>query len=142
MRQIFIRPALPFLFMMCLFSAPFTPAQAADDAIQQTIESQLKAFQADDAAKAYSYAAPSIQSMFPSADIFMSMVKQGYQPVYRPQSYLFTERKQMGNRVAQLVEIIGPKGGAWTALYTLEQQADGAWKITSCQLQKAPDASA
>src|SRR6266404_945114 len=61
------------------------PARAADDvaAAQGVIRSQVEAFSRDDAAAAYSYAAPAIQEIFPQADIFMSMVRNSYAPVYR-----------------------------------------------------------
>ena len=49
---------------------------AGDDvaAAQSIIRAQVDAFGRDDAATAYSYAAPAIQSIFPQADIFLSMV--------------------------------------------------------------------
>jgi hypothetical protein len=52
------------------------PAFAADDVTeaQGVIRAQEQALGHDDAAAAYSYAAPAIQEMFPDADIFMSMV--------------------------------------------------------------------
>src|ERR1700704_1610872 len=50
------------------------PVHAADDvaAAQSVIRSQVEAFDGDDAAAAYSYAAPEIQGMFPQADIFLA----------------------------------------------------------------------
>jgi len=58
-------------------------ARAADDvaAAQGVIRSQVEAFSRDDAAAAYSYAAPAIQEIFPQADVFMSMVRNSYAPV-------------------------------------------------------------
>ena len=35
----------------------------------------------------------------------------------------------------QTVRIIDADGNPWDALYTLEQQADGSWKITGCVLK-------
>lgn len=122
--------------------APLVPAIAENlndgdsAAIQSVIESQIQAFRADDGEAAYSYAAPSIKRMFPSPDIFMSMVRQGYQPVYRPRSYAFSPTREVNGVIFQEVAVIGPKGQPWTALYTLERQSDGMWKITGCQLFK------
>jgi len=42
--------------------------------------------------------------------------------------------------VAQRVHIVDENGQGWEALYTLEQQADGSFKITGCTLLKAGDA--
>ena len=50
-------------------------------AAQTTIDSQLKAFSADDGNTAYSYAAPNVKQIFPTLDAFMSMVTNGYAPV-------------------------------------------------------------
>ena len=115
------------------------PALAADEivAAQDVIRSQEQAFSRNDAAAAYSFAAPEIKRIFPDADIFMSMVQSGYAPVYRHKSFEFGEARVEGEWVAQRVHIIDEDGQGWEALYTLEQQADGSFKITGCTLLKA-----
>jgi hypothetical protein len=115
-----------------------TPA-AADDvgAAQDVIRAQEQALSRDDAAAAYSYAAPAIRQIFPQADIFMSMVQQSYAPVYRHRSFEFGEAKSEGGWIAQRVDIVDANGEAWQALYTLERQSDGSLKITGCSLLKA-----
>ena len=116
-------------------------ARADDVATAQgVIRAQEQAFAHDDAATAYSYAAPAIQQIFPAADIFMSMVENSYAPVYRHRSFEFGESKTEGNWIAQHVHIIDANGEAWEALYTLEQQGDGSYKITGCTLLKAGQA--
>jgi len=114
----------------------------ADDvtAAQGVIRAQEQAFARDDATAAYSYAAPAIKEIFPAPDIFMSMVQNGYAPVYRHKSFEFGESKNEGNWIAQRVHIVDANGEAWEALYTLEQQADGSYKITCCSLLKAGQA--
>lgn len=117
------------------------PALADDVATAQgVIRAQEQAFGHDDAAAAYSYAAPAIKQIFPAPDIFMSMVQNGYAPVYRHRSFEFGESKIEGSSIAQRVHIIDANGEAWEALYTLEQQADGSYKITGCSLLKAGQA--
>ena len=66
-------------------------SRADQSAFQEIINDQIAAFNADDGVRAYSHAAPVIKQLFPSPDIFMSMVKQGYQPVYRQKSFSFGE---------------------------------------------------
>jgi Domain of unknown function (DUF4864) len=114
------------------------PARAADDvaAAQGVIRSQVEAFGRDDAAAAYSYAAPAIRNIFPQAEIFMSMVQHGYAPVYRHKSFEFGEARVEDGMIAQRVHIIDANGEAWEALYTLEQQPDGSFKIIGCALLK------
>ena len=110
----------------------------ADDVstAQGVIRAQEQAFVRGDASAAYSYAAPAIKEIFPAPDIFMSMVQNGYAPVYRHKSFEFGESKVEGSSIAQRVHIIDANGEAWEALYTLEQQADGSYKITGCSLLK------
>jgi len=113
-------------------------SEADRSAVQAVIEQQLEAFARDDAAAAYSHAAPGIKQMFPSQDIFMELVRKAYQPVYRQRSHGFGALEPNGTKVNQTVELIDAEGTEWTALYTLEMQPDGSWKITSCVLVKKP----
>ena len=131
-----------FAFAFVVLFALVHPALAGDDvaAAQDVIRSQEQAFGRDDAAAAYSYAAPAIRSLFPQADIFMSMVQNSYAPVYRHRSFEFGEVRTEGSWVAQRVHIVDANGEAWEALYTLEQQSDGSFKITGCSLLKAGEA--
>ncbi|MDH2343301.1 DUF4864 domain-containing protein [Bradyrhizobium sp. SSUT77] len=113
-------------------------ARAGDVAAAQgVIRAQEQAFVRDDAAGAYSHAAPAIREIFPAPDIFMSMVQNGYAPVYRHKSFEFGDSKSEGNSIAQRVHIVDANGEAWEALYTLEQQSDGSYKITGCSLLRA-----
>ena len=114
----------------------FTNADRAS--VQSTITQQLNAFLADDGAAAYSFAAPSIQTMFPTQEVFMELVRRGYQPVYRSRSHTFGELNETTGGVEQIVDIVDAGGEFWTARYTLERQPDGTWKITSCMLLKKP----
>ena len=115
------------------------PARAADDvaAAQGIIRSQVEAFSRDDAATAYSYAAPTIKNLFPQADIFLGMVQRNYAPVYRHKSFEFGEARASDGKIAQAVHIVDADGVPWEALYTLEQQPDGSVKISGCVLLKA-----
>jgi hypothetical protein len=126
------------LLAACLIALA-APASAGDDVAtaQSIIRSQAEAFSHDDAAAAYSYAAPAIRGMFPHADIFMSMVRNSYAPVYRHRSFEFGEARVSDGQIAQQVHIIDADGGAWEALYTLELQPDGSLKIIGCVLLKA-----
>ena len=128
------------LFLLAALLISLTaPARAADDvaAAQGIIRSQVEAFSRDDAAAAYSHAAPAIQEIFPQADIFMSMVRNSYAPVYRHKSFDFGEARVADGTIVQRVHIVDAEGIAWEALYTLELQADGSVKITGCVLLKA-----
>ena len=118
------------------------PARAADDVAtaQGVIRSQVEAFGRDDAATAYSYAAPGIQQMFPQAELFLFMVQNSYAPVYRHKSFEFGEARVEDGKILQRVHIVDAEGMPWEALYTLELQPDGSVKITGCMLLKTGQA--
>ena len=133
------------LLVLALFFGFSGISAAQSDAeratVQNVIEQQLSAFLRDDAAAAYSFASPGIQNMFPTEEIFMDMVRQGYAPVYRPRSHAFGAIRQTPAGLEQIVDIVDAEGQEWTALYTLQQQPDGSWKITGCFLLKKPGES-
>ncbi len=136
------------LAVLLLMAAPATsgagPVNDADRAeFQRIISEQIAAFRADDGPRAFSYAAPSIKRIFSSPDIFMQMVRQGYMPVYRPQSFRFGEAAldPLG-RPAQRVTIVGPNGKTYDALYSMERQPDGSWRINGCTLVEIPGVDA
>jgi hypothetical protein len=116
-----------------------SPALPADDiaAAQSIIRSQVEALGRDDAAAAYSYAAPAIHDMFPQPDIFLGMVQRSYAPVYRHKSFEFGEARVADGQIAQRVHIIDADGVPWEALYTLELEPDGSVKISGCVLLKS-----
>jgi len=118
-----------------------SPSRADDvSAAQSVIRAQEQAFARDDAAAAYSHAAPEIKQLFPQAEIFLQMVQQAYPPVHRHKSFEFGEARAAGGRIAQRVHIVDDNGEVWEAMYTLEQQPDGSLKITGCSLLKAGQA--
>lgn len=115
-------------------------AAADQTEIQSIIRMQVDAFLADNSDAAFSFAAPSIKSMFGNEKRFMSMVRQQYPQVFRPQSFEFGRLEASPTGPVQEVYITGPAGRDWLAVYTLEQQADGSWKISGCYI--VPDRGA
>lgn len=108
--------------------------------MQQIIADQIAAFRADDGTAAYGHASPTIRQIFPTADIFMSMVREGYPQVYRPQKYKFGKMgtSPVDGSPTQHVIIVGPDGNTYEAVYTLQQQPNGSWKINGCTIVKLP----
>src|SRR6516165_6007896 len=135
-----MRPMLRTLVLtIAVLMGAGAAARAADDiaTAQSVIKAQEEAFGRDDAASAYSFAAPGIQSFYRSPEGFMFMVRNGYAPVYRHRSFAFGEAKIVDGKIMQDVQIVDADGVAWDALYTLERQADGSLKISACILKKA-----
>ncbi|MGN6582225.1 MAG: DUF4864 domain-containing protein [Rhizobiaceae bacterium] len=130
------RIAYAFLFILVTVSAPAFAGNADIQAAQTVIDSQIKAFLANDDQTAYSYASPRLQEIFPTVGAFMNMVERAYQPVWRPRSYAFGDAKEPApGSVVQHVMVVGPDGKDYEAVYTLEKQPDGRFLITSVSLK-------
>ena len=135
-------------FAGLLFAVAFAllgaaPARAervsADDAkaVRTVVEAQLSAFAADDAKRAFSYAAPSIREMFGTPDRFMEMVRAGYPVVYRPASVVFLNPERVEGQLLQGVHLTDASGALWLAIYRLERQPDKSWRIAGCDVQRS-----
>jgi hypothetical protein len=135
MLRSFLAAVLMTLFSLGALAEPISSSEKAE--FQRIITAQIGAFRADDGNSAYGFAAPVVRKIFPTPDVFMAMVKQGYPQVYRPQSFNFNDAliDPLG-RPAQKVTIVGPDGKTYIAVYTMEKQPDGTWLISGCTLEQ------
>jgi hypothetical protein len=137
---------LVLLLLAALLIAPVAMAQpslgdADRQAIRSVIQNQMRAFQSDDGDLAFSYASPMIHDLFRTSEHFMDMVKGGYQPVYRPKDVQFRDIVDVQGQLTQRVYVVGPDGKPVMALYMMERQPDGSWRINGCVLTEAGDTS-
>lgn len=133
---------LTFLILLAPVLALAEPADVSDadrEAIRAVVEDQLAAFQADDAVRAFSHASPMIRRAFGTPSNFMRMVVTGYPPVYRPRVVEFQDIVTFRGAPTQRVFLVGPGGQSVIALYVMELQAGGTWKINGCFLVEAED---
>ncbi|MBC7799207.1 MAG: DUF4864 domain-containing protein [Gemmatimonadaceae bacterium] len=107
------------------------------DAIRGVIARQLEAFRRDDGAAAFGLASPGIQGQFGDADRFLDMVRRAYPPVHRPRSVEFTELVVKDGEIVQQVELTGPDGKPALALYSMERDDAGQWRISGCVLVRS-----
>jgi hypothetical protein len=127
--------ALVLLLLVLPAMAQQQELTAADHtAIRTVIERQLEAFRHNDATVAFAFASPAIQAKFGTPEQFMSMVQTAYPSVYRPRHVAFKELRLVDGVPTQEVLLIGPDGVPMLALYMLQKQPDGAWKIDGCYL--------
>jgi hypothetical protein len=119
--------------------APVGSADAA--AIHDVVADQLAAFQRDDGTAAFSFASPNIRAQFGTVENFMTMVKVGYPPVYRPREVSFGAVVELNGRIVQRVLLVGPDGQPVMALYIMQQQPDGSWRIDGCILTQSDEKS-
>lgn len=110
-------------------------AAAEDTHLRQVIESQLAAFEKDDAPLAFSFAAPEIQRRYGhNASTFLQAVRLTYPVVYRPKTVAFLKSSIRGDRAAVPVLMTDAKDQSWLATYTLRRQPDKTWRILGCDL--------
>ena len=117
------------LFTMHLKAAAFADEiGTVMEEVRYTISSQIEAFKDNDVKKAYTFAAPNIQALFPSPDIFGLMVRNGYPIIWKPKSYKFTTFKDLGNSCIQRVLFQSYNGSLESYDYILEKNGN-LWKI-------------
>ena len=131
------------LFIVAFLGLAALPAVSAglspkdQKQIIDVVQGQLNAFAKDDAAKAFSYAAPNIKRLLGSAENFLEMVRSQYEVVYRPASTIFMQPVGEGREAMLKVQMTDEDGDDWIATYTLERQKDKAWRITGCAVREA-----
>ena len=124
--------------VLALTGALALPAAAQEEPIQQVIESQMDALQADDFARAFSFASPNIKGMFGTAENFGAMVKNGYPMVYRPAEVQMQDLREIAGNLWQRVRVVDQGGAAFFLDYMMIETAEG-WQINAVQILPAPD---
>lgn len=119
---------------LAAWATEVTSADAA--AIRAVVQRQLDAFARDDARRAFSLATSGIRARFATAEAFMAMVRADYAVVYRPKRVDFEKPVVIEGEIVQPVRMIDAEGVAWIAVYPMERQTNGAWRINGCQLAK------
>ena len=132
-----MRP-ISFIFALFLLAAPLFAGDKED--IQATISRQLEAFRIDDFAKAFSYASPSIQSIFGGPDNFESMVKRGYPMVWKPGKVIFLSVDPYPHGMAQNIQIFDRNKKAHYLRYYMVKLGDN-WKISGVEILPSSDFS-
>lgn len=104
--------------------------------IRMVVQGQLDALAKDDAATAFSFAAPNVRDAFVTAPRFLDMVQRGYPVVYRPASVAFLKVEGKSGLAFQRVQMTDQAGEPWLATYSLARQKNGAWRITGCLVRE------
>lgn len=126
------------LYAVLFAAALALPAAAQEAPIQETIRSQIDAFQADDFARAFTFASPTIKGMFGTPENFGAMVKNGYPMVYRPAEVEMGDLREVAGNLWQRVRITDQAGAGWLLDYMMVETAEG-WQINAVQILPAPD---
>lgn len=133
-----MRRVMPILLVAMLLSSAaraqdmVTPAE--NTLVQHVITEQIDAFRHDDATAAFALAAPHIKAMFGDAAHFLAMVRHAYPLVYRQRAFSFGTSMIDQGLLIQRVQLTGENGDEALALYTMEKELDGSWRIAGCSL--------
>ena len=103
-------------------------------AIQRVIADQRAALIDGNAEKAFGYATDGIQHQFGDAATFMSMVQTSYAALLNARYVEFLEGAVIDGLVVQPLRLIGADNTVQVALYTLEKQKNGRWRISGCSI--------
>ena len=125
------------LWFACAFAtaAPAgTPTVSQSDwtAIRKVIGDQLVALKAGDGAKAMTYAAPGIREQFGTPENFMRMVREGYSALLNARRTQFLEGAVIEDAIVQPLRLVLPDETVLVALYQMQKQSNGQWRIGGC----------
>lgn len=126
--------------------ASFAGAVWAQDAlmpnpqIEGTIQGQIDAFLLDDFVGAFTFASPSIRSMFRTPENFGAMVRNGYPMVWRPKDVRFGPLRTMDGALWQQVLVQDEIGRNYVVEYQMVE-VSGVWRIAGVQVVPLPDVS-
>ena len=104
------------------------------EAIHTVVQQQLNALLIDDETRAFDMASVQARAFFGSASNFLEVIKTHYGPIYRHRIAQFSEAHTVGNITLQPVRVTANDSRVWLAIYRMERDAGGAWKIDGCQL--------
>jgi hypothetical protein len=118
------------------FAAPAAPGPTLPEtdwtAIRQVIDGQLAALKAGDGAKAFTFAAPGIRAQFGTPENFLRMVRGGYAPLLDARYRAFLDGAVIDGATIQPLRLVMPDNTVLVALYQMQRQPDGRWRIGGC----------
>ena len=130
-----------FLIALSLVCGLATSAAAQSDEIETVISNQIEAFQADDFARAFTFASPTIQGLFRTPENFGMMVRNGYPMVHHPSDVRYLDLREVAGALWQRVQVTDAEGRTHLLDYQMIE-LDGQWRINAVQLLEQPGVSA
>lgn len=114
------------------------PSPADWNAIRAVVTDQRAAIVAGDARRAFAYASPGIRARFGDAATFLAMVRGAYAPLVEARSAQPLEGMIVEGRVVQTLQLVMDDGSVMIAIYTMERQRAGHWRISGCVIAESP----
>jgi len=120
--------------------APLAQGQAAApshpvaewERVRAVVAAQREALLQGDDERAFAFATPALQRRYGSAAAFMRMVDQGYRPLVEAHHVEFLEGAVIEGSTVQPLRLVMPDGTVLVALYEMQRQRDGSWRIAGC----------
>jgi hypothetical protein len=100
--------------------------------IGAVVTAQREALVAGDGARAFAFATPALRRQYGSAEAFMRMIRSGYQALVDARYVELLEGAVIEGSTVQPLRLVMPDGAVLVALYTMERQRDGSWRIAGC----------
>lgn len=104
------------------------------ESIQAVVQLQLRALAEDDAVGAFSLTTSSTRVQIGNPDNFLRMIKEEYAPIYRNRHAIFSPPEVIDGDIIEMVRVTDRDNRVWVALYRMERDIDGSWKIDGCRL--------
>ena len=102
------------------------------NSIQMVIGDQLQALKAGDGTKAMNYSVPGIRRQFRTPERFLRMVREGYGALLEARYSAFLKGAVVDGITIQPLQLVLPDSSVVVALYRMEKQKDGSWRIAGC----------
>ena len=103
--------------------------------IRDVIKRQIEAFKRNESTAAFELATPAIRYQFKTSDIFFQMVIKNYAVILTHKTWNFGNLTKIRNEeYIQTVNFYEKDGRVVKALYVMEQQPEGTWRIGGCKL--------
>jgi uncharacterized protein DUF4864 len=107
-------------------------AEAEWQVIQRTIADQLAALRSGDASRAFSFASAGIRERFGDADIFLGMVRGSYGALLDARYTEFLEGAVIDGHTIQPLRLVLNDETVLVALYEMQRDERGGWRIAGC----------
>ncbi len=136
-----LRLSRTLIVLWVALAAPVAFAQAAPgphlaaaewQRIRAVVAAQRDALVAGDGARAFALATPALRRQYGSAEAFMRMVNDGYRPLVDARYVEFLDGAVIAGSTVQPLRLVMPDGAVLVALYEMQQQRDGGWRIAGC----------
>jgi uncharacterized protein DUF4864 len=109
---------------------PLAPAEWT--AIRRAIRGQLDALRARDAPRAFAFASDGIRERFGDAPAFLQMVESSYAALLAARYTEFLEGAVIDGHTIQPLRLVMADDTVLVALYEMQRDAAGRWRIAGC----------